>query len=206
MAKTIVISTAEVGSSDLRRTQVTHDSQKRLGENMKTSSIRDVLSLGFLSRRETLIISGGMNSDMNALARALGMKAEREGSSVMTINAGMLREELAAGGDGGLSAVKLVGVAKPKLLIVEDFGMRKFTPAETKTLAQLLTERINKLSTIITSPYLLGEWAALVGASAEGKSLLRPLLVHARQVVIGSKEQTAKKKPAPLEKAVQARG
>ena len=58
---------------------------------MKTSNIRDVLSLGFLHRRETLIISGSIHSDMNALARALGMKAEREGISVMTVNAGMLR-------------------------------------------------------------------------------------------------------------------
>ena len=170
---------------------------------MKTSNIRDVLSLGFLNRRETLIISGGINSDMNALACALGMKAEAEGTSVMTINAGMLHEELAA---GGLSAVKLVELAKPKLLIIEDFGMKKFVPSQTKVLAQLVTERINRSSTIITSGYPLGEWAPLVGASAEGKRLLRSLSIHARQVVIGSKEQTAKKKPAPVEVTVQARG
>jgi DNA replication protein DnaC len=185
---------------------VTHDSQKRLGATMKTSSIRDVLSLGFLNRRETLIISGGLDSDMNGLARALGMKAEREGTSVMTINAGMLQEELAADEDGGLSVVKLVGVAKPNLLIVENFGMRRITPSETKVLAQLVTERINRSSTIVTSVYPLREWGILVGASAEGKDLLKSLLVQARQVVIGSKEQTAKKKPAPMGKAVQAHG
>lgn len=173
---------------------------------MKTSNIRDVLSLGFLNRRETLIISGGINSDMNALARALGMKAEAEGTSVMTINAGMLHEELAAGAEGGLSTVKLVELAKPKLLIIEDFGMKKFAPSQTKVLAQLVTKRINGSSTIITSGYPLGEWAPLVGASAEGKRLLRSLSIHARQVVIGSKEQTAKKKPAPVDVTVQARG
>src|SRR5512136_1687575 len=137
---------------------VMHYSQERLGASMKTSSIRDVLSLGFMNRRETLIISGGINSDMNELARALGMKAEREGASVVTINAGMLHEELAADRDGELSVVKLVGVSKPKLLIVENFGMKKFAPSETKVLTQLLTERINRSSTIITSAYPLGEW------------------------------------------------
>jgi DNA replication protein DnaC len=171
---------------------------------MKTNNIRDVLSLGFLNRRETLIISGGINSDMNALARALGMKAGAEGTSVMTINAGMLHEELAAGAEGRLSAVKLVELAKPGLLIVEDFGMKKFAPSQTKVLAHLVTERINKSSTIITSGYPLGKWAPLMGGSAEGKRLLRSLSIHARQVVIGSKEQTAKKKPAPVEVTVQA--
>lgn len=200
------MSTGEEGSSGLHRMPVMHYSQERLGANMKTSSIRDVLSLGFMNRRETLIISGGINSDMNELARALGMKAEREGASVITINAGMLHEELAAGRDGGLSVVKLVGVSKPKLLIVENFGMRKFAPSEAKVLTQLITERINRSSTIITSAYPLGEWTVLIGASAEGKVLLKSLLVHARQVVIGSKEEIAKKKPAPMGKAVQAHG
>ena len=173
---------------------------------MKTSSIRDVLSLGFLNRRETLIISGSIHSEMNALARALGMKAEREGVSVMTVNAGMLDEELAASGERGLSAVKLVEVAKPKLLIIENFGMKKLVPSQTTVLAQLVTERVNKSSTIITSGYLLGEWGPLVGASAEGKSLLRSLSIHARQVVIGSIEYPSKRKPAPVEKTVQAHG
>ena len=173
---------------------------------MKTSSIRDVLSLGFLNRSETLIISGDINSDMNALARGLGMKAEREGASVMTINAGMLHEELPASGEPGLSAVKLIGAAKPKLLIIENFGMKKLVCSETKVLAQLVTERINRVSTIITSGYPLGEWAPLMGVSIEEGSLLRSLLMHARQVVIGSVEHTAKRKSAPLEKTVQTHG
>jgi DNA replication protein DnaC len=178
--------------------------REKSGANMKTSSIRDVLSLGFLNRRETLIISGSIHSEMNALARALGMKAEREGVSVMTVNAGMLDEELAASGERGLSAVKLVGVARPKLLIIENFGMKKFVPSQTKVLAQLVTERINKSSTIITSGYLLGEWGPRVGVSVEGKSLLGSLSIHARQVVIGSTEYPSKRKPAPVEKTVQA--
>jgi DNA replication protein DnaC len=173
---------------------------------MKASNIRDVLSLGFLNRRETLIISGSIDSDMNALARALGMKAEREGVSVMSVNAGALDEELAANGKRGLSAVKFVEVAKPKLLIIENFGMKKFFPSQTKVLAQLVTERINKSSTIITSGYLLGEWGPLVGVSEEGGSLLRSLSLHARQVVIGSIERAPKRKPAPVENTAQAHG
>jgi DNA replication protein DnaC len=173
---------------------------------MKTSNIRDVLSLGFLSRCETLIISGSVHSDMNALARALGLKAEREGVSVMTVNAGMLDEELAAKGEGGLSVVKLVGVAKPKLLIIENFGVKKFVLSQTKALAQLMAERVNRSSTIITSGHLLGEWGPLVGESVGGKSLLRFLSIHARQVVIGSMEHATKRKPAPLKETAQAHG
>lgn len=173
--------------------------------NMKTNSIRDVLNLGFLNRCETLVISGSIDSDMNALAGALGMKAEGGGTSVVTINGAKLNEELEEDGEGGLRVVKLARVAKPKLLIVENFGVKKLSPQQMKVIAQLVTERINRSSTIITSVSPLGEWPLLVGASAEGASLLRSLSIHARQVVIGSKDQTQKRKPAPLKLTVQAR-
>ena len=160
---------------------------------MKASSIRDVLSLEFLKKRETLIISGSINSDMNALAAALGMRAEREGASVMTVNAGMLHAKVADGRNEGVSALKLVGIARPELLIIENFGVKRLALSETTVIAQLVMERINKLSTIITSGYLLSEWAALLRASAEGTNLLSSLSIYAKQVVIGSKEETARK-------------
>ena len=172
--------------------------------NMKTNSIRDVLNLGFLNRCETLVISGSIDSDMNALAGALGMKAEREGASVISINGGKLHEELAEDEEGGLRVVKLDGVAKPKLLIIQDVGITKLSPQQIRVVAQLVTERINRSSTIITSAYTMGEWPLLLGASPEGKSLLRSLLIHARQVVIGSKDQMRKRKPAPLKLTMQA--
>ncbi len=170
---------------------------------MKTSNIRDVLGLGFLNRRETLIIFGCIHSDMNVLARALGMKAERAGTSVMTINAGMLYEDSAAGENEGLSVVQLVGVAKPELLIIEDFGMKKFVASQAKVLARLVIERINKASTIITSQHLLEKWGLVVGASPEAKSLIRSLSVHARQVVIGNAEITPKRKRPSAVKTMQ---
>jgi DNA replication protein DnaC len=178
----------------VRADAVTHRALKEeAGANMKTSSIRDVLSLGFVNKRETLIISGSINSDMNALAGALGMKAEREGKSVITVNAGMLHGKLAESGEGGLSAAKLAGIAESELLIIENFGMRKLAPSDAKVITQLVTGRINRSSTIITSGCQLGEWAPLLRASPEGKSLLSSLMIHAKQVVIGSKEEVAKK-------------
>ncbi len=172
---------------------------------MKTNTIRDVLNLGFLNRCETLIISGSIDSDMNALAGALGVKAEGGGTSVVTIDCAKLHEEVAEDGDGGLRMVKLARFVKPKLLILENFGVKKLLPQQVRLITQIVTERINRTSTIITSGSLLGEWSRLVGASPEGTSLIRALSIHARQVVIGTREQTNKRKPAQLRLTVQAR-
>jgi len=173
-------------------------------------NIREVLSLNFLHRRETLVISGSVDSDANALAHALGMKAERDGVSVMTINAGMLDEEFVEGEAGEFSAVRLIGIARPKLLIIENLGVKKLAPSQAKVLARLISERISKASTIITSPYPLSIMTIQLGASTGVKSLLNSLSAHAGQVIIGIKNESATKrdaeirKPAPSLKTVQA--
>jgi len=156
-------------------------------------NIREVLSLNFLERRETLVISGNINSDANALARALGMKAERDGASIMTINAGTLDEELVEGEAGEFSATRLIGTAKPKLLIIENLGEKKLAPTHAKVLASLLSERINKASTIITSPHPLSMMATQLGASTGAKSLLNSLSAHAGQVIIGFQKRISHK-------------
>lgn len=171
---------------------------------MKTSSIRDILNLGFLNRCETLIISGSIHSDMNALARSLGMKAEAEGANVMAVTAKTLLDEKAEGDRGKLSAVKLVDVVKSRLLIIENFGTSRLAPSQVKLFVELVTERINRSSTIITSGHLLAHWASLMAGSAEGKRLFDALLRDAKQIVIGTKSEEAKRRPAPFEITMRA--
>ena len=171
---------------------------------MKTGSIRDVLNLGFLNRCETLIISGSIHSDMNALARALGMKAEAEGAYVMTVNARALLDEKTEGDRGKLSAVKLVDVAKSRLLIIENFGTSRLSPSQAKLFVELVTGRINRSSTIITSGHPLRHWASFMAGSAEGKRLFDSLLRDAKQIVIGTKTEEVKIRPAPFKVTMRA--
>lgn len=176
------------------------------GGIMGASSIRDVLSLGFLDRNETLIISGSIHSDMNDLARTLGKKAEREGAGVLMIKAGALFELLAQEGAGEKSTTGAVRPAQARLLVVENFGMKKLTLLQTRDFLGLMTERIGRSSTVITSGYLLTQWASHIPGSEEGKVLLNSLLKNAGQVVIGGKLKKKEKKPAPIDEPMQACG
>ena len=171
---------------------------------MGASSIRDVLSLGFLEKNETLIISGSIHSDMNDLARALGRKAEREGGGVLLIKAGDLFQLLAQERAGKKSTTGAVRPARARLLVVENLGMKKLTLSQTRDFSDLMAERINHAPTVITSPYLLIQWASHMPGSEEGKLLLNSLLKHARQAVIGGKLKKKEKKPAPIDEPMQA--
>ena len=172
-----------------------------------STTIRDVVSLAFLKRNETLVISGSIHSDMNELARALAKKAEQDEASVLAIKAGALFEFLARE-RAGKKAMKDEGMrpAHVSLLLVENFGIKKLTLSQTKDFCDLMIERLGRSSTIITSPYLLIQWVSHIPESEEGGLLFNSLLKDARQVVIGGRPKRSEKKPAPISQPMQACG
>jgi hypothetical protein len=172
-----------------------------------STSIRDVVNLAFLARNETLVISGSIHSDMNELARALGKKAEEGDANVLAIKAGALFEFLARE-RAGKKAMKDEDIhpAQVSLLLVENFGMKKLSLSQTKDFCDLMMERLGRLSTIITSPYLLVQWVSHIPESEEGGLLYNSLLKDARQVVIGGRPKKNEKKPAPIIQPMQACG
>ncbi len=174
-----------------------------------STTIRDVVSLAFLERNETLVISGSIHSEMNELARALAKKAEEGEATVLAIKAGALFEFLARE-RAGKKAMKHkdedIHPARVSLLLVENFGMKKLTLSQTKDFCDLMLERLGHSSTIITSPYLLIQWVSHIPGSEEGGLLFNALLKDARQVVIGGRPKPSEKKPAPVIQPMQACG
>lgn len=171
---------------------------------MSVGGIRDILSLNFLGRKETLIFSGSIGSDMNGLVRALGEKAREQGASVLIIKASALLARLAEKGEGRPSDKDEWHPDKTALLIIEDFGGEKLSPPQIEKFSLIIAARLERASTIITSTVLLKQWLLLLEGSGKGKELFQALLRNARQVVIGGADEETKKEPAPLDAAAQA--
>ena len=171
--------------------------QAGMGENMSVGGIRDILSLNFLGRKETLIFSGSLRSDTNALVRALGRQAEEQGARVLIVKAGVLLEWLTEKAEARLSDKDEWHPDKAALLIIEDFGVQKLSPPQIDQFSRIISARLDKASTIITSTSLLKQWLLLLEGSEKGKELFQALLRRARQVVIGGKDEETRKKPAP---------
>jgi DNA replication protein DnaC len=177
-----------------------------MGVNMSVGGIRDILSLDFLVRKETLIFSGSLHSDMNDLVRALGGKAEEQGTRVLIIKAGTLLERLLEKAEGRPSDKDEWHPDKAGLLIIEDFGTQKLSPQQADFFSRIISARLERASTIITSASLLKQWLLFLEGSEKGKELFQALLRRARQVVIGGGNTTTRKEPAPTDVPAQAFG
>jgi len=92
------------------------------------------------------------------LACALGNNAARQGFSVLYTRASRLIEELRiAHGDGSFTR-RLGQLARIDLLLIDDFGQTALEASDRSDLLELIDDRVNSRSTIITSQLPIERW------------------------------------------------
>jgi DNA replication protein DnaC len=122
---------------------------------------RDVASLEFHRRRESLIIMGATGSGKTHLAIALGKKLCAEGVKVHFYSLNLLLEESQAEKIAGKYLNFIKRMRSQDVLIFDDFGLRNYTHEEAQILIDILEERYMKGSVIVTSQVDPAGWLRL---------------------------------------------
>ena len=112
---------------------------------------------------DALLIQGPPGVGKSHLAIALGREAIRHGYSVLFTPATSLVTTLVKGHAEGKLEQRLAQLAKPKLLIMDEFGYLPFEPAAAHLLFQLISRRYEKGSILITSNRAVGDWGQVFG-------------------------------------------
>ena len=107
---------------------------------------------------------------------ALGREAIRHGYSVLFVPATALIAALAKGQAEGRPEERLTRYAKPKLLIVDEFGYLPLEPQAAHLLFALVSRRYERGSLLVTSNRSVGEWGAVLNDAVVATAILdRPL-------------------------------
>lgn len=117
---------------------------------LSKSVLLELASSRWVQQRQNVILTGHTGLGKSYLACALGQKACRDGYSVVYRRAPRLFDELAiARGDGSYTTL-LKRLAKTNVLVLDDFGLEALTAQHRKDLLELLDDRYDSGSTIIT--------------------------------------------------------
>ena len=92
------------------------------------------------------------------LAQALGHCAIRQGIDVLFCPCAQLTASLNAARAAGGYERKLAALARIPLLIIDDFGLKPLRPPADEDLHDLIAERYEQASTIVTSNLDFHEW------------------------------------------------
>ena len=132
------------------------------------------------------------------IACALGHKACRDGRSVLYHRAPRLFEALALARGDGRYARLLKSLARVQLLILDDWGLSVLTEAEQRDLLEILEDRHQRASTIVTSQLPVDQWCDAIGNPTLADAILDRLVHTAHRLTItgeSMRKLAARKRP-----------
>jgi DNA replication protein DnaC len=161
---------------------------------LPAAQIRDLAALRWLRSGESVILYGPVGVGKSHVAQALGHLAVRHGADVRFLKTSRALAHLAGGHADRTWHNRLGELARPALLILDDFAMRELTAAQADDLYELITERTGR-SLILTSNRAPQDWYPLFPNPVVAESLLDRLINTSHQVVMNGPSYRPRKRP-----------
>jgi DNA replication protein DnaC len=168
------------------------DSQKTLAHfdfaaapGVNRSLIQDLAMCTFVARHENILICGPTGVGKSHLANGLAFEAIKRGYRVLSRTTQRLLADLHAARATGAHPRLLSRVLSADLVVLDDFGLQPFSAQAAQDLYEIISERYERKSLIITSNRAFEEWAEVfVGNELLASATLDRLTHHAHTLII----------------------
>lgn len=168
----------------LRQTAVIEDLDFRQPRGLDRSVVLSLASCRWVQRRQNCLITGPTGVGKTYLACALANKACREGCSVHYARLGRLLQGLGAAKADGRYVRHLTALAKTDLLVLDDWGVTPLTPDQRRDLLEILDDRYETRSTLVTSQLPVAQWYEYLGDPTLADAILDRLVHNSHRLTL----------------------
>jgi DNA replication protein DnaC len=146
-----------------------------------------LLTLNFVKQNQNIIITGPTGVGKSYLAQAIGNHACTMLCKTVYFNTAKLMELFRAARLDGTYLRLIKKIKRSPLLILDDFGLAPFDPNSRQTLMDLVEDRHDQSSTIITSQIPVNKWHELIGEGTIADAILDRIVNSAHRISLNGK-------------------
>jgi DNA replication protein DnaC len=160
------------------------DLDTRTPRGIDAHQLAQVTDLGWIREHLNVLLTGPTGVGKSFLGAAIAHAACRADFSVRCFRLPRLVEELARYGAMQRRSALFRQLAKADLLVLDDFGLAPLSPETVRDLLEILDDRYDRRSTLITSQLPLDQWHAYLGDRTVADAILDRLVHNSYRLVL----------------------
>lgn len=151
---------------------------------LNRQQILELATCEYVRQKRNLLVCGPTGVGKTHLSQALAQAAARQGFDVLFTSVQKMLTHLNGGRADGSLEKRLGNYLRPDLLILDDFGLKSIPPPGPEDLYDVINERYEKGSILLTSNRAPAEWPDLFQNPLLASAGLDRLLDRAEVVII----------------------
>lgn len=168
---------------------IIYDSTRNIDQN----SILRLAECDYIAKCKNILITGSTGVGKSYLATALGHQACIEGYRVAYYNASKLFSKLKMAKADGSYLRELARLERQHLIVLDDFGLQQLDNQNRLSLLEIIEDRHNKGSLIVTSQLPVKSWYSVIGEQTVADAILDRLIYQSHRVELKGESMRKKR-------------
>ena len=171
-----------IKAARFRQTATVEQVDFTTARRLDKSSFLRFADCSFIQKGENILITGPTGVGKSYLASALGHQACLKGYKVKYYNMQKLISWLKMSQADGAYYREIDKIEKYNLLILDDFGLQPFDEQSRIMLLEIIEDRYDKKSTIISSQLPVAKWYELIGENTIADAIMDRIVNGANRI------------------------
>lgn len=150
--------------------------------NIDKTKLLRLAQCEFIDSSENILITGSTGAGKSYIATALGYQACIEGFRALYFNTTKLFSKLKMAKADGSYLKELAKIQRHNLVIIDDFGLQPLDNQNRIALLEIIEDRHNKGSIIVTSQIPVKGWYEIIGDKTIADAILDRLIHQSHRI------------------------
>lgn len=168
---------------------IVYDETRNIDRNL----ILRLAECDFIEKTENILITGSTGVGKSYLATALGYQACINGYRVMYHNTTKLFSKLKMAKADGSYLKELAKIERHHLVILDDFGLQPLDSQNRIALLEIIEDRHNKGTLMVTSQVPIKSWYEIIGEKTIADAILDRLIHQSHRIELSGESMRKKR-------------